>query len=412
MDIRLLLIEIAEKIGLVATAALLSVLVPALRNRLLGVRGQPRDRLAALVLGVLLAMWGAKMGVSWLGVHINVHLVGVMMAAILGGFRVGLIAGVLSGLFYVYRVEESLGILGVVATSLDGALAGLVAEKRPRWVQGWRTFFVASGLQIFRFVLLLIVLAVRGDQVEPYLAGWPAHLVQLSASAAGITIFVVVARVVIAREDAAIALVAAQAEADRASLEALRRRLEPHFLFNALNTLRATIRRDPDQARELVLDLADMYRYLLHHPEDAPLADEFEHAQAYLAIETARLGAGRLTTHTELAPEVARTCVPALLLQPLVENAVKHGVAAHEGAGTVWIRGFRDKGALLIAVDDESEGEHLGAPEKGSGVALATLRQRLTQRYGEDAVLELQPRERGMRALVRIPWERLGSPNR
>ncbi|MEO0326040.1 MAG: hypothetical protein AAF447_24035 [Myxococcota bacterium] len=77
MDARLLTIEIAEKISLLATAGLFSVLVPPLRNRLLGVGGQPRDRLVALILGYLLAMWGAKMGVSWLGVHVHLAPIGV-----------------------------------------------------------------------------------------------------------------------------------------------------------------------------------------------------------------------------------------------------------------------------------------------------------------------------------------------
>ncbi len=404
MDVRMIVIEIAEKIGLVATAGLVSVLVPPLRNRLLGVGGQPRDRVAALMLGILLAMWGSKMGEMWMGIHVNIHSIGVMMAAILGGTRIGLVAGLLAGLFYVYRVEPSLGILGVTATTLEGALMGLVAERRPRWVGGWRTFGVASVAELTRALVVVTGLAILGRDVGSYLAGWPALLVQVAGVAFGATIFVVTSRMVLAQQDAAVALVAARATADQLALEALRRRLEPHFLFNALNTLRATIRVDPTRARQLVSDLSDLYRYLLNHPQDAPLASEIEHACSYLAIECARLGEGRLDVKTYVADDLREIRVPALLLQPLVENAVKHGVGAHAGPGTVTISARREGDDLIIDVIDTSEGEHLGVVKGGSGIALETLRERLAKRFPSGTGLELLPVEGGMCARVTIRW--------
>src|SRR5690606_37779184 len=104
-----------------------------------------------------------------------------------------------------------------------------------------------------------------------YVPAWPAHIVTLVVVASGVTLFMTVARLVVSREEQAVALVEARAAADAAALESMRRRLEPRFLFNALNVVRATIRRDPMRARELVSDLADLYRYLLSHPEEAPL---------------------------------------------------------------------------------------------------------------------------------------------
>ena len=415
MDVRDLLIEIAEKFGLVATAALVSVLVPPLRNRLLGVGGRPRDGLAVFLLSFLLTMWGAKMGERWLDVHVNVHGIGILIAAILGGPRVGFSTGVLGGLFLTFRVDPTLGAIGVAASALDGTVAGWLAAKRPRYFQGWRTFWTASALQLGRVIFIGLVLAATGGDASYWLSAWPAHLVQIGGIAAGSTVFVLVARNVLAREESAVALVEARAAADHLALEALRRRLEPHFLFNALNTLRATIRRDPHKARELVSDLSDLYRYLLNHPEDAPLHSEVDHACAYLAIERARLGDERLRVETDIEIGTRQLQVPALLLQPLVENAVKHGVAAHAGEGIVRVITRRDGGTLRVEVHDISQGEHLGTVEAGTGIALQTLRERLSKRFGAEATLELQPLpppQRGMCALVILPWEALTTSKR
>lgn len=402
MDIRLVVIEIAEKLGLLTTAGLVSVLVPPLRNRLLGLGGQPRDRVAAFLLGFSLSMWGAKMGVWWLEHHVNIHAIGVMIAALLGGVRTGVLTGVFAGLFYVYRVEPSLGVVGVAATVIEGAVAGWIVEKRPQWFSGWRTFATACLVQMARAVFLAVHLGLTGDLARR-LEMTPALLVQMLGVASGLTFWIFSARVVLAREEAAVALVEARAAADHLALEALRRRLEPHFLFNALNTLRATIRRDPARARELVSDLSDLYRYLLSHPEDAPVSSEVDHACAYLAIEQARLGEGRLEVETAVDEDVRHVRVPALTLQPLVENAVKHGVGAHQ-SGVVRIRARRDGRALVVEVCDQSEGEHLGKVEAGNGIALKTLRERLTKRFGESATLDLVPKERGMIARVTLPW--------
>ncbi|MCA9609958.1 MAG: histidine kinase, partial [Myxococcales bacterium] len=176
-----------------------------------------------------------------------------------------------------------------------------------------------------------------------------------------------------------------------------------HFLFNALNVVRATIRRDPMRARDLISDLADLYRYLLSHPEEAAVEAEVEHAQAYLAIERARLGDERLEVTTDIDPEVAKLPVPPLLLQPLVENAVKHGVARRDGKGTVTLRARLDGDAISIEVEDAATGEPMPPTEAGAGIALATLRQRLARRYGAEASLSLTPTAQGMRATVRLP---------
>lgn len=402
-DAASLLIELAEKMGLLAAAALVAVLFPPLRNRLLGL-GRRRDKLAAVVLGLGLSAWGAMLGLHVGGEHINVRAIGVLIAAILGGWKAGALAGLGGGLFYAALVDAETAPWVLAASITDGVIAGLAAERRPAWFAGWRVFASSVGIQAIHLVVVGVGLVAVGHAAR-YVPAWPAHLVKLVVVASGVTLFMTVARLVVSREEQAVALVEARAAADGAALESLRRRLEPHFLFNALNVVRATIRRDPMRARDLVSDLADLYRYLLSHPEEAPLEAEVDHACAYLAIERARLGDERLEVARELPAELATLRVPPLLLQPIVENAVKHGVARRDGPGRVTLRARAEQGSLVIEIEDEASGKRLPPLDTGSGIALDTLRRRLSRRYGERASLELSPTELGMRATVRLPIE-------
>lgn len=400
-----LLIELAEKMSLLAAAALVAVLFPPLRNRLLGV-GRRVDKAAGMILGIALAIWGSMLGITIDGEHINVRAIGVIIAAILGGRKAGALAGLVGGVFSAALGDDQTAPFVVIASVLDGLLAGIVAKRSPHLFQGWRAFATSFGIQTVHLFVVGVALIVIGHAAR-YIPAWPAHLIKLIVNASGVTLFVVVARLVVAREEAAVALVEARSMADAAALEALRSKLEPHFLFNALNALRATIRKDPVRARELVSDLADLYRYLLSHPHEATVRDEVAHACAYLAIERARLGDERLAVRQAIDPDAAGIAVPALLLQPLVENAVKHGVGAREGAGEVEVRARVEAGQLVLEVEDASESDaqsdRASLSETGAGIALATLRERLNKRFGARASLELVPTPRGMIARVTLP---------
>ncbi len=404
MSPAVMLVELAEKMGLVAAAALVAVLYPPLRKRLLGA-GERIDKLAAALFGLLLSIWGANLGFRFANEHFNVRAIGVLIAAILGGWKAGLIAGLGGGLFYATQVDEDTAPWVLVASVIDGVLAGLLAERRPAWVRDPpRVFGIALAIQAVHIVTVGVGLLIAGT-TERYLPGWPAHVVKLLVNAAGVTLFVAVARVVVSRERAAVELVEARAATEHATLESLQRRLEPHFLFNALTAIRATIRKDPERARELVADLADLYRYLLSHPDDAPLKAEVAHAQSYVAIERARLGEERLRLEVEV-PEMLASCpIPSLSLQPLVENAIRHGVARRDGAGVVSLRASRDGNALVLEVVDRTDGAPVPAEstERGSGIALKTLRERLLRRFGPDATLVLDVSEGGATATMRLP---------
>jgi LytS/YehU family sensor histidine kinase len=399
VDIRLLIPELFEKLSLIATAGLLGVLVPPLRNRLLGV-GQPRDIAVVVVFGLLFSLWGSTMGVDWLGHHLNLRAIGIIIAGILGGPRAGALTGVLGGGFYVTRVAPEAFPWALIASALDGWLAGRMSVRREQMFIGWRVLSAAALVQLAGLTVTAVGLSLSG--VNPVQA-LPALAAQLGGVALGVALFMNVALVVIARQEQAVALVEAQSAANALSLTALRSRLEPHFLFNALNTLRATIRRDPEQARALVSDLADLYRYLLHHPHDASVQNEVEHACAYLAIEKARLGAERLAVQTSVDRNVRDVRIPALLLQPIVENAVKHGITPKQGIGRITIRASDAGDRIRIEVEDQAEGPHQGPSTKGSGLALQTLRKRLDQQYEGRATLRLSSQDQGTLVTVELP---------
>ncbi len=397
-----MLIELAEKMSLLASAALVAVLFPPLRKRILG-GGDRRDKLAAAIFGLVLSVWGALLGLEVSGEHFNVRAIGVLIAALLGGPKAGLIAGLGGGLFYAARVDHETAPWVLLASILDGVLAGALAVQKPTWARDAPRVFIASlAIQAVHIVVVGIALLAVGH-AERYVPAWPAHIVKLLVNAAGVALFIAVAQVMISRETQELALTRARADADQAALDSLRRRLEPHFLFNALTAIRATIRKDPDKARDLVADLADLYRYLLSHPDRAPIEKEVDHALDYLAIERARMGDARLHVESHVDPDARGIQVPALLLQPLVENAVKHGIARFAGAGVIEVR-VKAGDTLVIEVENRSEGEKLPAPERddGAGIALNTLRERLLRTYGARAALTLEVRESGALASVSI----------
>ncbi len=184
----------------------------------------------------------------------------------------------------------------------------------------------------------------------------------------------------------------AQAAAD-AKLDALRAQINPHFLFNTLNTIASKSRTNPDEARQLLQRLADFFRYTIDQKSQfAEFAHEYFFVRTYLSLEKARFD-NRLHLHYDVEPQVLPTRVPVLTIQPLLENAVKHGLAAKAGGGTVSLRARVDPlaGAIKIQVKDDGVGmepEVLRAVVDGTyksdkgGVALRNIHQRLDGLYG------------------------------
>jgi signal transduction histidine kinase len=168
-----------------------------------------------------------------------------------------------------------------------------------------------------------------------------------------------------------------------ARLNALRMQLDPHFLFNALNTISSQVERDPKLARAMIEHLGDLLRLSLESKDrqEVPLAEEMAFLEHYLAIQKIRFG-DHLRIETQIAPEVKYASVPSLFVQPLVENAIRHGISRRASGGTVIVSARRDGNRLDIRVLDDGVGLPTGwTLENSGGVGLSVTRQRVAGLY-------------------------------
>lgn len=182
-----------------------------------------------------------------------------------------------------------------------------------------------------------------------------------------------------------------------AQLSALRMQLQPHFLFNTLNTISVLIRDDPAKAEQMVGVLSDLLRFTLQQSknQELPLREELEFLRMYLHIEQARFGE-RLAVTYDIAPDTTDAQIPTFILQPLVENAVRHGIAERRGQGQIIISSKRINGSLQVAIKDNGKGilhEHTTATQEGIG--LQNCEARLQTLYGNRAAIHLSNLENG-----------------
>lgn len=191
----------------------------------------------------------------------------------------------------------------------------------------------------------------------------------------------------------------------RARLEALRMQLNPHFLFNTLNSIASLIQEEPNAAEEMIEALSDLLRLTLRSSDtqEVTLREELQFLDRYLHIEQTRFG-GRLQVEKVVDAGLLDAVVPILILQPLVENAVKHGIETQLGPGSVKISIERSGKDLSLAVVDDGRGVKPGRESLKEGVGLNNTRARLKELYGEQAALEVHPgKERGFAVEMRIP---------
>jgi two-component system LytT family sensor kinase len=197
-----------------------------------------------------------------------------------------------------------------------------------------------------------------------------------------------------------------------ARFDALQRQINPHFLFNTLNSIATLIRVRPEQARELIVKLANILRALLKdHDSYVPLREELSFTEDYLGIEVVRFGAEKLRVVKDFEPGTLELPVPSMLLQPLVENSIKHGLEPRISGGTITLRSRLESGNLIIEVEDDGVGI---APERvlktgvltqqGNGIGMRNVRERLEVLYGEAARFDITSRPgRGTRVTLLMP---------
>lgn len=269
--------------------------------------------------------------------------------------------------------------------------------------------FVAAAFA--HFVLVAAVSVMLGAQRDAF---WPSVMMQATGrlhlelliytAAAGSGAALVLHQRYRDRELAAARL---QAELAAARLDALQGHLQPHFLFNSLHSI-ASLARAGDNAGvvRLIAGFSEILRHLL--TKDArhlPLSDEMQLVERYLEIQRVRF-ADRLKVTIDLSPDAAVARVPLLIVQPLVENALRHGLAPRVEAGTLNVRARRENGCTRIDVEDSGVGLPGGwSLATTAGTGLRNLASRLQAEFGSDASLQVEPRpEGGVRAIVRVPY--------
>ncbi|HET7233222.1 MAG TPA: histidine kinase, partial [Longimicrobium sp.] len=202
----------------------------------------------------------------------------------------------------------------------------------------------------------------------------------------------------------------ARAEASDAQLAALQAQVNPHFLFNALNTIAALVRTDPRAAERTTENLALILRRTLDRTRrtDCTVDDEIDYLRAWLAVERERYG-DRLRVDFDVDPAAAGMRIPTMTLQPLVENSLKHGIAGKLEGGRVAVRVRREGDRLRLEVEDDGAGF---PREPGNGTGLANLRRRLETIYATAAELRIERPATGARVVVELPASRPQLPGR
>src|ERR1035437_10155946 len=203
-----------------------------------------------------------------------------------------------------------------------------------------------------------------------------------------------------------------------ARLDALQRQINPHFLFNTLNSIASLVRSKPELAREMIVKLANILRVLLKHREAfVPFSEELAFTDDYLDIEVVRFGE-KLRVVKEIAEETLAVVVPSMLLQPLIENSIKHGLEPRIGGGTVTLRSrILQDGRLLLEIEDDgigmdpepagemwsSDAVRVGAGD-GTGIGMRNVRERMEVLYGNQADVEIVSRPgRGTKVRLVMP---------
>jgi two-component system, LytTR family, sensor kinase len=364
----------------------------------------------------------------------DLGLEGSLIAGLLGGYVTGLLSGILISLPTFFNYEyltlpllASIGVLGGLLRDLapnpeevwrfspfpDLNIYRFLKEKRHHWQTGFQLIFFAAILcaealrqglgELFlgngRSPNLLFYLKPAKDE--------PGHSFAIAAIYAS-TLFAVAIPLKIWNNTRNEKKLEEQSRLlAEARLAALTSQINPHFLFNTLNSVSSLIRTNPNQARVMVVKLSKVLRRLLRkHENFSPLRDELNFIEDYLSIEVIRFG-DKLRFETDVAADTLDMLVPSMMLQPLVENSIKHGLSSKVEGGTIRICTHRTATRLHLLVEDDGVGiseEKLGTLPEHGGIGVSNVNERLKVLFGAEyrMWIESQPGQ-GTRVQIEVP---------
>jgi len=422
---RLILITLLVKLGVVASVASALARGSTFRRLFFAERRTPRQTLALLAfflvpltLGVWIRFWVP----NFLAADISFET--VILLGLLLGPGWAMLGGVVLSAPAVYHHEY----LALPFNAMLGLAAGFLGQfvmEEEVW-----SFTPFVDLSLYRWVrrnlrqpridrqFLMLFLIVAGEGCRDWIAhAFPHRLFALLASQWWLQALVLLSAPI----DVGIALkvwntlrLEMKLEEQKrllleARLDALQRQINPHFLFNTLNSIASLVRMKPEKAREMTVKLANILRALLKdHDTYVPLREELSFTDDYLDIEVVRFGADKLRVEKEIDPRTLEVLVPSILLQPLIENSIKHGLEPRLHGGTVTLRSRLEGDRVLIEVADDGVGmgnRPISALRRtGAGIGMKNVRERLEVLYGNQARFEVVSNPgRGTLVTIEIP---------
>jgi two-component system LytT family sensor kinase len=419
-----LLFAMILKVGFAAALAALLVRFRSFRNLLLTeIRDSDQKVMLLLFLtpplaiGVVLRLVGGYK-------FFDLTLEGSFLMGLIGGRIVGLLGGSLISLPAFGNHEWLSSPLAALVGLIAGTVREVMPEKEdiwhfgpflfvniPQWI--WRYFRFGKGnwamLPLFTCVALTVGQIELADVVPRHWlfswhpTNWGYSLLVVMSS------MMCVATAIKIWNNTRIEMNLAQNQQLllKARMDALTSQINPHFLFNTLNTVSSLIRFDPDMARGVVLKLSNILRRLLRkHETFVPLREELAFIDDYLDIEVIRFGRDKLQIFKDIDEDSLETFVPSMLLQPMVENSIKHGLAPRLEGGQIHLRARNVNGRLLIEIEDNGMGI---SPERlaevyGGGIGITNVHERLRLLYGDQFKMNIRSKEgEGTQIHIEIP---------
>lgn len=417
MDFQLLLIQLLIKLGVATAVASALGRAREFKKLLFAHRRTVRQNLLFVLftcfpfaLGVYIRCSVKTFPAADMGFEASI------LMGVIGGRVAGTFAGALTALPALFYGEY----LTLPVNMLSGMLAGSLRHFCRNEVEIW-TFSPFIDMSVYRWVkrnlrhpridwqtaFFLIIIALEAARLElAYVA--PQRLWALYLPTPWSLVFVfafVVATIATPIKIWNLTRIEMKLEEQErllleARLDALQSQINPHFLFNTLNSVSSLVRFDPDRARELILKLSKILRRLLgKHGEFVQLREEIEFIDDYLDIEVVRFGRDKLRIYKHLDPDTLDIVVPSILLQPLIENSIKHGLAPKVDGGSITIRSRLRDGKLVIQVEDDGVG--MSAPpavaahtmSSGHGIGMVNVAERLHVLFGDEGKLIVQSRD-------------------
>ena len=425
MSDHLILITLLVKLGVVAAVASVLARVSTFRRLFFADQRSPRQTLTLLVFFLVpltLGVWIRFAVPNFLAADIS------FTAVILLGLLLGPGWAVLGGLVLAAPAayhHEYLALPFNAALGLTAGLLGRFVEQDEIW-----SFTPLIDLSLYRWIrrnliqpridrqFLMLFLIVAAEACRDWIAHlYPHRLFALLASRLWVQALVWLAAPI----SVGIALkvwntlrIEMKLEEQKrllleARLDALQRQINPHFLFNTLNSIASLVRKKPELAREMIVKLSNILRALLKdHESSVPLSDELKFTDDYLDIEVVRFGAEKLRVEKEIDPRTLGVSVPSLLLQPLIENSIKHGLEPRLKGGTITLRSRLEGDHVRIEVADDGVGmgdrPRSALRRPGAGIGMKNVRERLEMLYGNQASFTVVSNPgRGTLVTIEIP---------